>query len=133
MIASGRPHWLNEALTKTPYYIPILSWLPNYSRESFCTILLLSCRCDFDLLSNCRWFVGRDLLAGITLGIMIIPQSIAYATLVGVPPEYGLFTALVYVAITSIFLCIVLMMMEYLGTSIDLLYHGHVSTNLYWT
>ncbi|MYA03127.1 MAG: hypothetical protein F4Y37_00715, partial [Caldilineaceae bacterium SB0664_bin_22] len=36
-----------------------------------------------------------DLMAGITTGIILIPQSIAYALIAGLPPEVGLYTAIV--------------------------------------
>ena len=35
-----------------------------------------------------------DIIAGITCGLLIIPQGIAYANLAGLPAEYGLYTAL---------------------------------------
>ena len=53
--------------------IPILEWLPNY---------------------NTSLFKG-DLVAGITVGIILIPQGIAYALIAGLPPIYGLYCALV--------------------------------------
>lgn len=36
-----------------------------------------------------------DLIAGITVGILLIPQGMAYALIAGLPPEYGLYAALV--------------------------------------
>ncbi|XP_035919505.1 sodium-independent sulfate anion transporter-like [Anopheles stephensi] len=59
--------------------LPILSWIRRYEVE--------------DALS--------DLIAGVTLGLTMIPQSIAYATIAGLPSQYGLYAAfmgsLVYV------------------------------------
>lgn len=52
-------------------YIPILSWLPSY---------------DKSLLSG-------DLSAGVTVGIMLVPQGMAYAMLAGLPPIYGLYAS----------------------------------------
>ena len=52
---------------------PILSWLPKYSKKDL-----------FD-----------DLPAGITVGIMLIPQGMAYALIAGLPIEYGLYASLV--------------------------------------
>ena len=51
---------------------PILSWLPNYKKA----------------------FLTGDLSAGFTVGIMLIPQSMAYAMIAGLPPVYGLYAAL---------------------------------------
>ena len=60
---------------------PILEWLPNY---------------------NTSLFKG-DLIAGITVGIVLIPQGIAYALIAGLPPIYGLYCALVPQAMYAIF------------------------------
>jgi len=54
-------------------YLPILAWLPSYSR---------------DLLRG-------DLAAGLTVGVMLIPQGMAYAMLAGLPPIYGLYASIV--------------------------------------
>ncbi|XP_055615206.1 sodium-independent sulfate anion transporter [Toxorhynchites rutilus septentrionalis] len=64
--------------------INILSWITKYDRE--------------DLVS--------DFIAGLTLGLTIIPQSIAYAAIAGLPSQYGLYAAfmgsLVYVIFGSV-------------------------------
>lgn len=54
-------------------YLPFLSWIGSYDR---------------------KWLQG-DLTAGITLGVMLVPQGMAYAMIVGMPPIYGLYAALV--------------------------------------
>ena len=61
--------------------IPILEWLPNYEKSLF----------------------RHDLIAGITVGIILIPQGIAYALIAGLPPIYGLYCALVPQIIYAIF------------------------------
>jgi len=53
-------------------YFPILSWLKTYSPS----------------------FLKGDIAAGITVGIMLIPQGMAYAMIAGLPPVYGLYAAL---------------------------------------
>lgn len=53
--------------------IHILQWLPNYTKN--------------DIIS--------DFIAGITVGLTMIPQSLAYAGLAGVSPQYGLYTAFI--------------------------------------
>lgn len=55
-------------------FFPFLSWIPEYNWKT-------------DSIS--------DLMAGLTVGIMSIPQGMSYAGLVGVPPQYGLYTNLV--------------------------------------
>ncbi|NAY91376.1 sulfate permease [Muricauda sp. JGD-17] len=42
-----------------------------------------------------RTFFYGDMVAGITLGIMLVPQGMAYALIAGMPPIYGLYAALV--------------------------------------
>jgi SulP family sulfate permease len=37
----------------------------------------------------------RDLVAGLTVGVVLVPQSMAYATLGGLPPLYGLYASLI--------------------------------------
>ncbi|MEM9663475.1 MAG: sulfate permease [Bacteroidota bacterium] len=37
----------------------------------------------------------RDVVAGLTVGVLLIPQSMAYALLAGLPPLYGLYASLV--------------------------------------
>ena len=53
-------------------YIPILGWLPAY---------------------RSTW-LRHDLLAGLTTAAVVIPQSMAYATLAGLPVEVGLYASL---------------------------------------
>lgn len=52
-------------------YIPITSWLPKYTCESLL----------------------RDIIAGMTVGLMVVPQGLAYATIAGLPVQYGLYSA----------------------------------------
>lgn len=40
----------------------------------------------------------RDLVAGLTVATLAIPQAMAYATIAGLPPQYGLYTAIVMTA-----------------------------------
>ena len=44
-----------------------------------------------------------DVMAGLTVGIMIIPQSMSYAKLAGLPVEYGLYSSLVPVYAYALF------------------------------
>lgn len=53
-------------------YIPILQWLPTYT---FTTL-------------------RADLIASITVTVLLVPQGMAYAMLAGMPPIYGLYGGL---------------------------------------
>ncbi len=54
-------------------FFPILQWLPNYKKE----------------------YISGDISAGITVGIMLVPQGMAYAMIAGLPPVFGLYAALI--------------------------------------
>lgn len=45
------------------------------------------------LASYERGWVTRDLVAGITVWAILVPQAMGYAALAGVPSVYGLYTA----------------------------------------
>ncbi|XP_059145792.1 sodium-independent sulfate anion transporter-like [Physella acuta] len=53
--------------------LPIIKWLPKYN--------LFSLQCD--------------VIAGMTVGLTVIPQSLAYAGIAGLPPHYGLYSAFI--------------------------------------
>lgn len=61
--------------------IPILEWLPTYKKSQF----------------------RGDLFAGITVATVLIPQGIAYALIAGLPPIYGLYSALIPQIVYAIF------------------------------
>jgi len=46
-------------------------------------------------LPHWRSYVRRDVLAALAVWAVLVPQSMAYATLAGVPPVYGLYAAAV--------------------------------------
>ncbi len=50
-----------------------------------------------------RQWLGRDLLAGLTVCVVMIPTVIAYAGLMGLPAQYGLYAALVPLAVYPFF------------------------------
>ena len=45
----------------------------------------------------------RDLIAGLTVATVAVPQAMAYALIAGVPPVYGLYTAVIMTALGSVF------------------------------
>lgn len=47
--------------------------------------------------------IRRDLIAGLTVATVAVPQAMAYALIAGVDPQYGLFTAIIVTAVASIF------------------------------
>lgn len=62
----------------------------------------------YTLLPFLRWFpitqekIRADLLAGITVALILVPQSMAYAQLAGLPVVYGLYASFVPVIIASL-------------------------------
>lgn len=56
-----------------------------------------------DLKSYRKEFFKFDLMAGLTVAVVALPQSMAYALIAGVDPVYGLYTAIVTAIIGSIF------------------------------
>jgi SulP family sulfate permease len=54
-------------------FFPFLSWMTTYNRSH----------------------LYGDLIAGVTVGVMLVPQGMAYAMIAGMPPIYGLYAALV--------------------------------------
>lgn len=57
-----------------------------------------------------RWwnFIGwdtlrADFLAGLTGAVIVLPQGVAFAMIAGLPPEYGLYTAIVTPVVAALF------------------------------
>src|ERR1700722_4713792 len=48
-------------------------------------------------------FARKDVLAGLTVAAISLPQAMAYALIAGVEPRYGLYSAIVVTAVASIF------------------------------
>ncbi|MGY2572992.1 SulP family inorganic anion transporter [Vibrio sp. C8] len=47
--------------------------------------------------------VKADLLAGLTGALIVMPQGVAYAMIAGLPPEYGLYTAIIPAILAALF------------------------------
>lgn len=63
----------------------------------------------FRLLPFLRWWprVNRgslraDVLAGLTGGLILVPQGVAFATIAGMPPEYGLYAAMLPAVVSAL-------------------------------
>jgi SulP family sulfate permease len=62
-------------------YVPILTWGAEYSRQTF----------------------ANDLIVAVIVTIMLIPQSLAYALLAGLPVQVGLFASMAPLVLYAIF------------------------------
>lgn len=72
---------MNTFVKKAGKFFPVLKTIRNYRTPDF----------------------KGDLNAGITVGIMLIPQGMAYAVLAGMPPVYGLYASIVPLLIYALF------------------------------
>lgn len=71
---STPPAWLKP-------FLPFLAWWPKVGRET----------------------VRADLMAGLTGALVALPQGVAFATIAGMPPEYGLYAGMVPAIIAALF------------------------------
>ncbi|MFO7145380.1 sodium-independent anion transporter, partial [Arthrospira sp. PCC 8006] len=62
------------------YRLPLLDWAPRYTRSD----------------------LSGDLVAALVVTVMLIPQGMAYALLAGLPPQAGLYGALLPLAIYAL-------------------------------
>jgi high affinity sulfate transporter 1 len=62
-------------------YLPILAWLPLYDRS----------------------WLSLDVIAGLTLWGLVVPESMAYAGIAGLPPQAGLYTLVVALLVYALF------------------------------
>ncbi len=62
-------------------WVPMLEWAPAYNRQAF----------------------GRDMLAAVIVTMLLIPQSLAYATLAGLPAQVGLYASIVPLILYAVF------------------------------
>mmetsp|Transcript_18691 Transcript_18691/g.23780 ORF Transcript_18691/g.23780 Transcript_18691/m.23780 type:complete len:543 (+) Transcript_18691:194-1822(+) len=76
------PSWKEKAYGIASYVFPIVVYAPQYSW---------------------RDELFGDIVAGITVGVMLVPQGMAYSLLASLPPEYGLYSSIVPIFVYSIF------------------------------
>ena len=62
-------------------YLPVLDWGRDYTRET----------------------LVNDLVAAVIVTIMLIPQSLAYALLAGLPPEVGIYASIAPIILYALF------------------------------
>ncbi len=62
-------------------HVPLLDWAPAYDRTAF----------------------SNDMIAALVVTIMLIPQSLAYALLAGLPPEAGIYASIAPIMLYAIF------------------------------
>ncbi|KAK3287873.1 hypothetical protein CYMTET_4637 [Cymbomonas tetramitiformis] len=62
--------------------VPATKWLRTYDHKAY---------------------LQDDLIAGLTVGIMIVPQSMAYALIAGLPTQYGLYSSIIPIYIYALF------------------------------
>ncbi|MCC1493841.1 SulP family inorganic anion transporter [Cognatishimia sp. F0-27] len=62
-------------------YVPVLDWGRSYDRKAF----------------------SNDMIAAVIVTIMLIPQSLAYALLAGLPPEAGIYASIAPIVLYAIF------------------------------
>ncbi|MGH8667256.1 MAG: SulP family inorganic anion transporter [Burkholderiales bacterium] len=61
--------------------LPFLAWLPKTNRHT----------------------LRSDAMAGLIGAVIVLPQGVAFATLAGMPPEYGLYAAMVPAVVAALF------------------------------
>lgn len=61
---------------------PFLGWLPEAKKPST---------------------LRADAIAGLTGAVIVLPQGVAYALIAGLPPQYGLYTAIITAIVASLF------------------------------
>ena len=62
-------------------YFPVIDWLSRYTKADF----------------------PRDLGSGLSVGILLVPQGMAYAMIAGLPPVYGLYASLFPLLVYAVF------------------------------
>ena len=70
-----------SALQRARSFLPFLSWPAQWRAAG----------------------VRNDVVAGLTVALVMIPQALAYAKLAGLPPHVGLYAALVPTVVAALF------------------------------
>lgn len=68
-------------ISKLSQFLPIIDWLPEYNKKTF----------------------FKDVIAGFTVAVLLVPQGMAYALLAGIPPIYGLYAGVIPLLLYAFF------------------------------
>lgn len=71
---------VSSRITLTQIF-PFMQWMPNMTRQS----------------------LSADISAGLTGAVVVLPQGVAFATIAGMPPEYGLYAGMIPAIIAALF------------------------------
>ncbi|KAF7811367.1 putative sulfate transporter 4.2 [Senna tora] len=105
VIPLQHPNITTSSSSSPPYLISVFSrWFTKLRRMTFVEWIQLFLPC-------CRWirtykwreYLQVDLMAGITVGVMLVPQGMSYAKLAGLEPIYGLYSGFVPIFVYAIF------------------------------
>ena len=77
------PGLLDEILQgrRLEKYVPLIGWVTNYQRA----------------------WLRDDLVSGVVVGALMVPVAMAYAQMAGVPPQAGLYSAIIGMALYAVF------------------------------
>ncbi len=81
MTTTATPAKVSKQKSPLARYLPILQWLPRYDRS----------------------WLNADILAGLTLWGLVVPEAMAYAGVAGLPPQAGLYTLLAALLVYALF------------------------------
>jgi sulfate permease, SulP family len=81
-----------------PVGVPKSNWLHSLREAFFRSVPAFA-----ELRTYSRSSAGSDALAGLTVAAVALPQAMAYAQIAGLPPQYGLYTAIVMTAVGALF------------------------------
>src|ERR1700679_3269752 len=78
---ASKPNWLESLREAFFRSVPAFGELRTYARQTALS----------------------DTMAGLTVAAVAVPQAMAYAQIAGLPPQYGLYTAIVMTGIGALF------------------------------
>jgi SulP family sulfate permease len=81
MPARDEDQWRRSARERLSRFFPFLGWLGDIGPRT----------------------LRADLIAGLTGAVIVLPQGVAFAIIAGLPPEYGLYSAIVPAIVAALF------------------------------